>query len=211
MPKLDRMKQVLSRLIEDPPRHARWLNTIALLEYTGARKMLKSQASQRMSEMILRHAAEESRHAHFFKRAALRIDPNLDSEFRDESLLCGTAAKSYFYHLDHGVCGRLAEAGFEGDDLSYASYLYVTTLIEERADWLYPAYHQLLRQAKLPVSLAGIIAEEENHLEEMGGALEPIDSAWQARLESLRPYEAELFDGLLDALAAEVDLAEEAA
>ena len=74
MPELSTMRDVLDRLIADPPRHARWLNTVALLEYTGARKMLKSQASARMSEMILRHAAEESRHAHFFKRAALRIE-----------------------------------------------------------------------------------------------------------------------------------------
>ena len=89
MAELSKMQDVLTRLIADPPRHARWLNTVALLEYTGARKMLKSQASQRMSEMILRHAAEESRHAYFFLRAALRIDPELGSEFTAESLLCG--------------------------------------------------------------------------------------------------------------------------
>ena len=206
MAELSKMQDVLTRLIADPPRHARWLNTVALLEYTGARKMLKSQASQRMSEMILRHAAEESRHAHFFKRAALRIDPELGSEFTAESLLCGEAAKAYFYELDHGVCARLRDSGLEGDALSYASYLYVTTLIEERADWLYPAYHQLLRRAKLPVSLAGIIAEEEGHLREMEEALASVDDQWSDRMVGLRAFEDGLFDQFLAALCDEVGL-----
>jgi rubrerythrin len=198
------MQDVIARLIEDPPRHARWLNTVALLEYTGARKMLKSQASRRMSEMILRHAAEESRHAHFFKRAALRIDPDVGSEFTAESLLCGDAAKAYFYELDHGVCARLEQGGLTGDGLSYASYLYVTTLIEERADWLYPAYHKMMRQAKLPVSLAGIIAEEEGHLREMEQELAKIDSIWAERMIDLRTFEAGLFEHFLEALCREV-------
>ena len=204
MPELSRMEAVLNRLIADPPQHARWLNTVALLEYTGARKMLKSQASQRMSEMILKHAAEESRHAYFFKRAALRIDPSLGREFTAQSLLCGDAAKAYFYHLDHGVCARLEQGGLRGDDLSYASYLYVTTLIEERADWLYPAYHKLLREAKLPVSLAGIIAEEEGHLLEMERELASVDPGWSERLKTLRGFESELFERFLTALCAEV-------
>jgi rubrerythrin len=206
MPELSTMRDVLDRLIADPPRHARWLNTVALLEYTGARKMLKSQASERMSEMILRHAAEESRHAHFFKRAALRIDAALPTEFTAESLLCGEAAKVYFYDLDHGVCARLSAAGMSGDALSYASYLYVTTLIEERADWLYPAYHQLLRQAKLPISLSGIIAEEAGHLREMQVELAKVDPVWSERLIALRLFEGTLFDTFLGALCDEVGL-----
>jgi hypothetical protein len=199
------MEGALSRLIEDPPRHARWLNTIALLEYTGARKMLKSQASSGMSEMILRHAAEESRHAHFFKRAALRIDASVAADFSDASLLCGTAAKAYFYELDHGFCERLKQAGFSGDSLSYASYLYVTTAIEERADWLYPIYHRLLRRAKLPISLSGIIAEEAGHLEEMQGALAAVDPDYLERIESLRPFEEQLFDVFLSQVLLELD------
>ena len=154
--------------------------------------------------MILRHAAEESRHAHFFKRAALRIDPNVGSEFTAESLLCGEAAKSYFYELDHGVCARLERGGLNGDALSYASYLYVTTLIEERADWLYPVYHKMMRRAKLPISLAGIIAEEEGHLREMEQELAKIDSAWAERMIDLRTFEAGLFEQFLDALCQEV-------
>jgi len=204
MPELSMMQDVIARLIEDPPRHARWLNTVALLEYTGARKMLKSQASNRMSEMILRHAAEESRHAHFFKRAALRIDPNVGTEFTAESLLCGDAAKAYFYELDHGVCARLERGGLTGDALSYASYLYVTTLIEERADWLYPVYHKMMRRAKLPVSLAGIIAEEEGHLREMEQELAKVDSDWAERMIDLRVFEASLFEQFLATLCLEV-------
>jgi len=211
MPNTTVLKNVLNSLIADPPRHARWLNTVALLEYTGARKMLKSQASQRMSEMILRHAAEESRHAHFFKRCALRIDPEVGEEFTAESLLCGDAAKAYFYQLDHGVCERLAAGGLAGDDLSYASYLYVTTLIEERADWLYPTYQKLLREAHLPISLVGIIAEEEGHLKEMMVALASVDDHFETRLEQLRPFEAGLFEQFLAALCAELGLESAAA
>ena len=77
--------------------------------------------------MLLRRAA-----TYFFKRAALRIDPSLGREFTAQSLLCGDAAKAYFPRIT-GVCARLEQGGLSGDDLSYASYLYVTTLIEERA------------------------------------------------------------------------------
>ena len=82
----------------------------------------------------------------------------------------------------------------------------MTTLIEERADWLYPAYHQLLRQAKLPVSLAGIIAEEEGHLREMEEALATVDEQWSQRMVGLREFEDGLFDQFLAALCDEVGL-----
>jgi hypothetical protein len=194
----------LAAVVAKPSLNARWLNTIALMEYTGARKILKSQASSTVGEMLLRHAAEESRHAHFFKRASARVSDDVPTGFTADDLLCGEAAKAYFYHLDHGVEASLVADGWAGDDLHYACYLFVTTLIEERAGWLYPAYHRALRKGGTSVSLSGIIEEEDRHLEEMAVAGLQLDPLWLDRIERFREHEEGLWADLWTALEAMV-------
>jgi hypothetical protein len=194
----------LATVVAKPSLNARWLNTIALLEYVGARKILKSQASATVGELLLKHAAEESRHAHFFKRASERVSDEAPTQFGANDLLCGEAAKSYFYHLDHGIEASLIAEGWAGDDLHFACYLYVTTLIEERAGWLYPAYHRALRKAGVSVSLSGIIEEEDRHLEEMAVAGLQLDPLWLDRVDRFREHEAGLWADLWTSLEATV-------
>ena len=48
--------------------HAKWLNTLSFLENCGARKIAACEHPTLVKEEMLKHAAEEFRHAHHLKR-----------------------------------------------------------------------------------------------------------------------------------------------
>ena len=83
-------------------------------------------------------------------------------------------------------------------------YLYVTTLIEERAGWIYPAYDAVLGERDLPVRLGGVILEEEQHLADMYGALQRLDPNCEERLAGYRVQETRGFAGFFASLDAAV-------
>ncbi|MBM9498853.1 hypothetical protein JWG44_01105 [Leptospira sp. 201903071] len=171
----------LKKIIEDPKIHSRWLNTISFLEHMGSRKILMTQSDSGMGEMILRHASEEARHAHFFKRMSERVSPGSCPDYKPENLHCGFPAFSYFQRLDALVLKGLNTSGIRGKKQSVLSYLYVTHLIEERADFLYQEYDQILENSGIAVSLKSIIKEEESHLADMKGVLAAEDPDYKTR------------------------------
>ena len=60
--------KLLSAIINDNQLHARWLNTLSLMENTGARKISASEDPETVTYIILKHAAEEHRHAFYLKK-----------------------------------------------------------------------------------------------------------------------------------------------
>ncbi|AOP34181.1 hypothetical protein A0128_10180 [Leptospira tipperaryensis] len=183
------IRNFLKKIIEDPKIHSRWLNTISFLEHMGSRKILATQSGFGMGEMILRHASEEARHAHFFKRMSDRVSPGACPDYKPENLHCGFPAFAYFQRLDALVLKDLNSAGIRGKKQSFLSYLYVTHLIEERADFLYQEYDQILEENGISVSLKAIIKEEESHLADMVGALSVEDPDYKARYASFQEKE----------------------
>ncbi|MDV6237035.1 hypothetical protein CH379_015500 [Leptospira ellisii] len=177
----DSIRTFLQTIITDPIRHSRWLNTISFLEHMGSRKILATQSGFGTGEMILRHASEEARHAHFFKRMSERVSPGTCPDYRPEHMHCGFPAFLYFQRLDGMVLKNLKQDGIAGAKRSYLSYLYVTHLIEERADFLYAEYDRILEENGIPVSLKSILKEEESHLSDMKNALNEEDSQYEAR------------------------------
>ncbi|MGJ4750838.1 hypothetical protein [Leptospira kmetyi] len=175
------IRSFLEKIIQDPAQHSRWLNTISFLEHMGSRKILATQSGFGMGEMILRHASEEARHAHFFKRMSERISPGSCPDYQSENLHCGFPAFLYFQRLDGMVLKNLNSAGIKGKQQSFLSYLYVTHLIEERADFLYQEYDRILEENKIPVSLKAILKEEESHLAEMQSSLAAEDPEYKTR------------------------------
>ncbi|EKP07198.1 MULTISPECIES: hypothetical protein [Leptospira] len=171
----------LKKIIQDQKIHSRWLNTISFLEHIGSRKILATQSGFAVGEMILRHASEETRHAHFFKRMSERISPGTCPDYQMGNLHCGFSAFLYFQRLDGMVLKNLNSSGFKGKKRSFLSYLYVTHLVEERADFLYQEYDQILEENGIPVSLKAILKEEESHLSEMKDALYQEDSEYKTR------------------------------
>ncbi|MBM9575649.1 hypothetical protein JWG45_00650 [Leptospira sp. 201903070] len=183
----------LKKIIENPKNHSRWLNTISFLEHMGSRKILATQSDFGMGEMILRHASEEARHAHFFKRMSERVSPGSCPDYKPENLHCGFPAFSYFQRLDAFVLKDLNAAGIRGKKQSFLSYLYVTHLIEERADFLYQEYDQILEENGIQVSLKAIIKEEESHLSEMKAALTSEDPNYETRYALFQEKEKKNF------------------
>lgn len=171
----------LQKIIQEPKQHSRWLNTISFLEHIGSRKILATQSGIGMGEMILRHASEEARHAHFFKRMSERISPGSCPDYQTGNLHCGFSAFLYFQRLDGMVLKNLNVSGIQGKKQSFLSYLYVTHLIEERADFLYKEYDQVLKENQIPVSLKAVLKEEEFHLAEMQAALITEDPEYGTR------------------------------
>jgi hypothetical protein len=160
-----RMAEVLRAIVANPDLHWRWLNTLSLLEHVGSRKIFRANLGAEMNEMLLRHAAEEARHALFFKTMARR-EAGASPAFDPGTLLCGASANRYIQSLDGTVKDHL-EPGRH-----YHCYLLTTYLIEVRAGEVYPLYQEILEGTGTGISLRSIILEEEGHLAEMRAEME---------------------------------------
>lgn len=188
------LEALLGALCRDPEAHARFLNTLSLLEHVGSRKIMASQSPGPLSEEVLRHLSEETRHAHFFRRAAERV-AGRPLSYRDADLLAPAASRMYFGRLDAGISSAL------GSDRPLA-YFYVTLAVETRALWLYGSYQRLLAERGIPLSLSGVLAEEDAHLAGIGAELARRDPACRRRGEAFSRLESGLFSGWLSALTA---------
>ncbi|TGN06955.1 rubrerythrin [Leptospira ilyithenensis] len=195
-----KLKSFFQELITQTDKHSLWLNTLSLLEHIGSRKILMTQSSEETSEMILRHATEEARHALFFKKAARSIKSDFDSGYRSTELLQGGSAKIYFAKLDASVRKNLKYAGFSGQTFTYLAYLYTTTVIEERAMIVYRIYNSVLEEASHSLNLNNLIMEEEGHLDEMSNELAKLDKDYQTRLTNMLDQEQKIFNRFFKAL-----------
>jgi hypothetical protein len=180
--------------------HARFLNTLSMLEYMGARKILKSQRAEEISFEILSHAAEEIRHAQALKRIALKLGDGRPETYSDEHLLSGPEARRYFQAIDH-------LPGMEGEQLSPSqSYALTTLLIEERAIRVYPIYERVLAAVGFPGVLKGILQEEDRHLAEIREALTGSRGLSAERVARARTIEEQAFGRWERAIEAELSL-----
>lgn len=161
----------LSTVIQDDGLHAKWLNTLSYLENCGARKIAACEHPTRVKEEMLKHAAEEFRHALHLKRQIKKITAAPFESYERGSIFGGCATLRYLDKLDLHVCRYLKQQGFEQPRIKAAAYLLVTYAIELRAGELYPVYDRLLRQNKSPVTVKSILLEEEEHLRDMEMAL----------------------------------------
>jgi hypothetical protein len=158
---------LLEKIIQSPPLHAKWLNTLSYLENCGARKIARCQHPTKVKEEVLKHAAEEFRHALFLKEQISKTAHFLP-DYRIEMLLGGKAALHYIHALDISICRRLLyEYEIQPLRLKEYAYLLVTYAIELRAFELYPLYEDLLRKYRVPIYVKCVILEEQEHLEEM--------------------------------------------
>lgn len=160
----------LENLLSDPLQHSRWLNTLSFWENCGARKLAACQHPTKVKEEMLKHAAEEFRHAHFLKQQIHRLEAPYPYDYCLSSLLGGMAGYHYLDRLDIGISRLLGEKGC-GKDLNY---LLVTYAIERRAEEVYALYHEVLKEARSPIRIYSILLEEKEHLAEITEEL----SAW---------------------------------
>jgi hypothetical protein len=205
-----KLQEIFQNIIADDNLHAKFLNTLSLMENTGARKISASEHKTKVSYLILKHACEEARHAFYLKKQISKVG-NLNDfpTYENQYLIAPFASYNYLSLLDIRVCRYLKKTlNLKGEDLKYAAYLLVTYSIEVRADELYPIYQMALDEAKSKVNVKSIIVEEEGHLEEMISQLQSFSADWEIHAEKALTIERELFEVWIRELAELTDLSE---
>jgi hypothetical protein len=199
---------LLDRIIPDPALHARFVNTLARLEYVGVRKILKSRRAERLDLSGLQHILDEAVHALRLKKAAVALAAaraELVDNFTDGATLAGDAGEGYLQALDRRAEEALAD--LPETERAEANYLLTSAAIEVRAQVFYPVYDRRLRALGAGFSVAAITKDEDRHLEEMASGLAQALPDWRRRLEPLLDAEEVLFARFLSAVEAAVETA----
>lgn len=201
----DRLQRQMTIIIGDDELHCRWLNTLSMMENVGACKITESGRYFPVTESVLKHAAEETRHAYYLKRQISKFTDAGYGTYQAENLINARPSFRYIHRLDCLISRLLqSELGLEGGALRRHAYVLVTYAIETRADVIYGLYQDCLKASQSPVSVRGIIAEEEQHLAEMdeqiGTLFDNVDH-WK---QQVRGLEESLFKKWQEGLEAEL-------
>ncbi|WP_114820168.1 hypothetical protein [Chryseobacterium sp. KLBC 52] len=196
---------LLKKIVQEGSTHAKWLNTLSFMENAGARKISKCEHPTLVSQIQLKHAAEEHRHAYYLKKQIGKINPELCKTYESTELLAPIATSQYLHSLDIKACRYLQKAfNLDKTDIKYAAYLFVTYAIEVRADELYPVYQEALTEASSKIMVKSIILEEEGHLEEMIHQLNEFSPDWKNHADHILTIEKELHEEWINAITQEV-------
>jgi hypothetical protein len=199
----DRIRRLLDRIVPDGALHARFVNTLARLEYVGVRKMLKSRRAERLDLDGIQHILDEAVHTLRLKKAAAVLGAGRGvgvRTFAAEDTLAGDAGETYMQALDQ----RAAEALVDLPERARgeANYLLTSVAVEVRAQVFYPIYDEKLRAHDAGFSVAAITKDEDRHLAEMAAALAGELGDFRSRLEPVLAAEEALFGKFLTALEA---------
>ena len=199
------LASILENIVNDNKLHSKWLNTLSYMENAGAKKISASENKEEVTLLILKHAAEEHRHAYYLKKQLAKLDEAFCKTYTNAELLAPNHTKYYLNTLDIKVCRYLKDHfNLLGYDLKFAAYLFVTYAIEVRADELYPIYQDVLTAKQSKVTVKSIILEEEGHLEEMLNQLKEFSADWQLHAEKIIEIEAEMFKNWMVGLEEEI-------
>lgn len=188
------MQALINTIVSQPHIHAKWLNTLSMMENAGAKKIKNCEDPVFVSEIILKHSAEEARHAYYLKKQISKIEEKSCPTYEHQYLLAPNTSYHYLNALDIQVCKYLKSTfGYTNYKLKYAAYLLVTYAIEVRADELYPMYQNALTVSNSNVTVKSIMAEEKNHLAEMIEQLKTFSMSWETMANHAIKIEQELF------------------
>lgn len=193
----DKLKTLLEAVTKNVESEAKWLNTLSLLEYIGARKIGKTMCQTHPSAVVLDHWADETRHAYAFKSLCEELHGGECREY-----LAQEAAVSFFQKLDERASAWVTKA--TGEDDKHQNYLLVTTLIERRAMMVYPLYRAATSHDFVRDELQAIIVEEQDHRVEIEERAVAHLESKGVDIEQAFALEADLFGSLLTAMAMEV-------
>ena len=196
------IKNLIEPIIKNPLLHGRWLNTLSYLENCGARKISACEHPTKVKEEMLKHAAEEFRHAFYLKKQLARITQSYE-DYRRPYLLGGWAACHYLNVLDLHTSRYLKNLGLSHLQIKELAYLLVTYAIELRAGELYLLYQTALKRHQSKVQVQSILLEEKEHLQEMEDELSRIPSS-SSYIDTVCRFEAHLFEKWLKACLFEV-------
>ncbi|GAA4464159.1 hypothetical protein GCM10023093_13910 [Nemorincola caseinilytica] len=188
------LAEVTDRIVQDNALHAKWLNSLSMMENTGARKIARYEDPVHTGIIVLKHAAEEARHAYYLKKLIGKLDASACPDYTYPYLIAPVESYQYLNRLDVEACRYLKEhMGLQGRAMMHGAYLLVTYSIEVRADMLYGIYQDALSRHRSKVNVKSIIAEEEGHLEEMQRMLVTFHPEWERIAADVCRIEARLF------------------
>lgn len=195
------VKPLIEKITKDPIAHAKWLNTLSYMENSGAKKISKFESKTNVSLLILKHAAEEHRHAYYLKKQISKLSPTGFENYDDTWLISPKTSKYYLDMLDVWVSKYIKKTlGLSGYELKWASYLLVTYAIEVRADELYPIYQEILTASQSKIQVKSIIVEEVGHLNEMTTQLAEFSPQWETHAAVACDLENKLFQAWIQSL-----------
>ena len=190
----EQLQQLLDTIIPSDELHGKWLNTLSMMENTGARKISKFEDPVYTTEMILKHAAEEARHAWYLKKQISKLPGVSCPNYSFPYLMAPVHSHHYLNMLDVEACRYLRNTlQLEGRALKNGAYLLVTYAIEVRADMLYGVYQEALTKYNSKVNVKSIILEEEGHLAEMERMLKEFRPDWELLAKDMCAVEDRLF------------------
>jgi len=196
------LEELLTKIVSDDQQHGRFLNTLSLQENIGARKISANERPETSTYMVLKHAAEEHRHAFYLKKQIGKLAGVDCPTYEPDYLMAPVSSKHYLHKLDVLTSRYLRDTMRLGAiELKFAAYLLVTYAIEVRADQIYPIYQDVLTTANSKVSVRSIIIEEQGHLEEMIAQLDKFDPDWERHAENIINIEEKLYKEWMDSLA----------
>ena len=77
-----RTQRLLDRIVPDAQLHARFVNTLARMEYVGVRKILKSRRAEHLDLDGIQHILDEAVHAMRLKKAASALGQSSGASVR---------------------------------------------------------------------------------------------------------------------------------
>ena len=198
----EQLLHILESIVPSDVLHGKWLNSLSMMENTGARKISKYEHPVLADIIVLKHAAEEARHAYYLKKQIGKLEGVSCPDYSYPYLLAPVESHHYLNMLDVEACRYLKnKMGLTGRELKHGAYLLVTYAIEVRADMLYGIYQQVLTANNSRVNVKSIILEEEGHLAEMQRMLEAFHPDWQLLANDMCAVEDRLFQAWVSAIA----------
>jgi hypothetical protein len=198
----EQLQQILDIIVPSDELHGKWLNSLSMMENTGARKISKYEHPVHTDIVVLKHAAEEARHAYYLKKQIGKLGEVSCPDYSYPYLLAPVESHHYLNMLDVEACRYLKnKMQLEGRALKHGAYLLVTYAIEVRADMLYGVYQDALTKYGSKVNVKSIILEEEGHLAEMQRMLQDFHPDWEALAKDMCAVEDKLFNIWVDAIA----------
>ena len=83
----EQLKDILNTIIPSAELHSKWLNSLSMMENTGARKISKYEHPVFTDIIVLKHAAEEARHAYYLKKQIGKLDAEACPDYSFKYLL----------------------------------------------------------------------------------------------------------------------------
>ena len=188
------LASAIEKIVRSDEQHAKWLNSLSMMENTGARKISKYEHPVKTTLIVLKHAAEEARHAYYLKKQIGKLSKDACPDYSYPYLIAPIESHHYLNMLDVEASRYVkTRLGLAGRDLKHGAYLLVTYAIEVRADMLYCIYQAALTKHGSKVNVKSIIAEEEGHLEEMEKMLVAFHPDWEQYAKDMCDVENRLF------------------